>query len=86
MAVGDGTPLYTMQAYFEGKMKVAEFSRTGEDKPTTPHNVFDDTLPVIDIAAIKEGNLGARQAMLEAAKSWGFFRITNHGVPLQVVY
>ena len=86
---GDARPLYTIQAYFDGKLTVEDFARTGEDRPTTPHDVFDETLPVVDVAAIKDGSEEQRQAnialMLQAAKSWGFFRIANHGVPLQVV-
>lgn len=78
-----------MQAFLEGKMKVEEFARTEEERPTVPHNVFDETLPVIDIAALKHGTPKERAAnvanMLDAAKSWGFFKIINHGVPLEVV-
>jgi gibberellin 20-oxidase len=79
-----------MQAYFEGQMKVEDFATTGEDRPTTPHDVFDETLPVVDIAAIKGlGSEEERQAnvavMLEAAKSWGFFQISSHGIPLEAV-
>jgi hypothetical protein len=86
--VGNG-PLYSMQAFLEGKLKMEEFARSEEEKPTVPHNVFDERLPVIDIAALKRGTAEERAnnvtVMLEAAKSWGFFKITNHGVPLEVV-
>ncbi|KAG0558256.1 hypothetical protein KC19_10G014500 [Ceratodon purpureus] len=95
MLAGDGDgesasgPLFTMQAYFEGHMKMKDFARTGKERPTIPHDVFGQTLPVVDIAAIREGSVEERQAnvatMLEAAKSWGFFRIANHGIPLEVV-
>jgi len=82
-------PLYTMQAYFEGKMSLEEFARSEEEKPTVAHDEFDESLPVIDVAALRTGAPEDRQAnvarMLEAAKSWGFFKIINHGVPLQVV-
>jgi len=78
-----------MQAYFEGKMSVEEFARSEEEKPTVAHNEFDESLPVIDVAALRTGAPEERKAnatrMLEAAKSWGFFKIINHGVPLQVV-
>lgn len=88
-AAAAAAPLYTMQAYFEGKMSVEEFARADDEKPTVAHNDFDETLPVIDIAVLKSGAPEARRAlatrMLEAARSWGFFKIVNHGVPLQVV-
>ena len=83
------SPMYSMQAFLEGKLKLEEFARSEEERPTVPHNVFDETLPIIDIGALKDGTPEERAnnvaIMLEAAKSWGFFKITNHGVPLEVV-
>lgn len=85
----DTSPLYTMQAFFDGKMKVEDFARSEQERPSVPHYVFDDTLPVIDIAAIKERSSEEREAnvakMLMAARSWGFFRIINHDVPVELV-
>lgn len=78
-----------MQAYFQGEMSVEEFARSEEEKPTVAYNEFDETLPVIDIAVLRSGDPEARHAtaarMLDAARSWGFFKITNHGVPLKLV-
>lgn len=84
-------PVYSMQALWDGKMTVKDFEVTGKEQPTLPHNVFeqDEALPVIDIEALLGTDRIAREAnmatMLEAAKSWGFFKIRNHGVPLEVV-
>lgn len=83
-------PTYTLQALWEGKMTVEDFVVPGAEKPT-PHNVFeqDEPLPVIDVAALLGADQAARQEnltrMVEAAKSWGFFKIRNHGIPLEVV-
>ena len=83
-------PLYSMQAFLEGKMKLEDFARSEKERPQVPHNVFDESLPIIDVAALKHGTPEERASnvasMLEAAKSWGFFKITNHGVPLKVVW
>ncbi|KAG0572219.1 hypothetical protein KC19_VG077400 [Ceratodon purpureus] len=84
-------PLYTLQALWDGKMKLKDFEVVGEEKPTLPHNVYeqDEALPVIDIGALVGMDKAAREEnmgrMLEAAKSWGFFKIRNHGVSLEVV-
>uniref|UniRef100_A0A7I4B8D7 Fe2OG dioxygenase domain-containing protein n=1 Tax=Physcomitrium patens TaxID=3218 RepID=A0A7I4B8D7_PHYPA len=84
-------PLYSMQALWDGKMSLKDFEVKGEEKLTLPHDVFehDEALPVIDISAllgtdkkIRDENMAA---MLDAAKTWGFFKIRNHGVPLEVV-
>jgi hypothetical protein len=66
---------------------------TGSERPTLPHNVFehDENLPVIDVATLLPGSTdtaaraASLAAMLDAAKTWGFFKIRNHGVPLEVV-
>ena len=86
-------PMYTLQALWDGKMKLKDFEVTDDaQKPTLPHNVYeqDEALPVIDVAALAGQDQVARaqnlNQMLEAAKSWGFFKIRNHGVPLQVVH
>lgn len=83
-------PMYSMQALWDGKMTVKDFEVEGRDH--LPHNVFeqDEALPVIDVQALLGADRAARAAqmvtMLEAAKTWGFFKIRNHGVPLQVVW
>lgn len=87
---GAQAPVYTMQALWDGKMTVEDFVVPGAEKPS-PHNVFeqDEPLPVIDVAALLGADQAARQEnltrMVEAAKSWGFFKIRNHGIPLEVV-
>lgn len=85
------TPIqYTMQALWGGKMTAKDFEVADMERPTLAHNVFeqDEALPVIDIAALR-GTSDAGEAnlvtMLDAAKTWGFFKIRNHGVRLQVV-
>ena len=89
---GDAPPMYTMQALWDGKMTLKDFQVAAKDQViTVPHNVFeqDEALPVIDVAALLGTDREAREAniatMLEAAKTWGFFKIRNHGVPLEVV-
>jgi hypothetical protein len=72
----DAPPMYTMQALWDGKMTLKDFQVAAKDQViTVPHNVFeqDEALPVIDVAAL----LGT--------DSEGFFKIRNHGVPLEVV-
>jgi hypothetical protein len=88
---GAQAPMYTLQALWEGKMTLEDFVVPGAEKPSLPHNVFeqDEPLPVIDVAALLGADPAARQEnitrMVDAAKSWGFFKIRNHGVPLEVV-
>lgn len=84
-------PLYTMQALWDGKISLKDFEVVGMDKPIIPHDVFepDEALPVIDVEALlgadNEARLENMVRMLEAAKTWGFFKIRNHGVSLEVV-
>lgn len=85
-------PVYSLQALWDGNLTLKEFEVTGLERPTVPHNVFEheEILPVIDASTLLLPESHAdRQAsllaMLEAAKTWGFFKIRNHGVPLQVV-
>lgn len=84
-------PVYTLQALWDGKLKLKDFEVAGEEKPSLPHDVFeqDEALPVIDIQVLMGDDKAARDEnlgrMLEAARSWGFFKIRNHGVPLEVV-
>ena len=88
---GQSEPLYTLQALWDGKMTMQDFMVVGKEQPTLPHNVFeqDGALPVVDIGALIGIDREAREAnmatMLDAAKTWGFFKIRNHGVPLEVV-
>lgn len=84
-------PKYSMQQLWDGKMTLKDFEVSGTDKPSIPHNVFeqDEALPVIDVAALLGKDKEARDdnlaRMFEAAKSWGFFKIKNHGIALEVV-
>ena len=86
-----GGAKYSMQALWDGKMTVKDFEVKGAEQPTLSHDVFEheEELPVIDVATLLGGDAAARAVtlatMLEAAKSWGFFKIRNHGVPLEVV-
>lgn len=87
----DVTPLYTLQALWDGKMSLKDFEISGNENPNVPHNVFeqDEALPMIDVAALLGTDKDARDdnlaRMLEAAKTWGFFKIQNHGIALEVV-
>lgn len=88
-------PQYTLQALWDGKMSVEDFEAASEKEPILRHDMFErdesEALPVIDVRALQKGsdevarreNLGR---MLEAAKTWGFFKIRHHGVPLEVVW
>jgi hypothetical protein len=48
----------------------------------------DDEIPVIDLSPL-DGNLAARQALAaqvcSAAKNTGFFYVSNHGIPEEVI-
>lgn len=85
-------PTYTMQALWGKKLSLKDFEVSGEDKPTLPYDVFeqDEVLPIIDLQALLGNDKDARYVnlarMLEAAKTWGFFKIRNHGVALETVY
>lgn len=85
-------PTYTMQALWDGKLSLKDFEVAGNEKPNVPHNVFeqDEALPVIDVAALLGSDKAARDEnldrMLQAAKTWGFFKIRNHGIALEVVH
>ncbi|EAZ38408.1 hypothetical protein OsJ_22786 [Oryza sativa Japonica Group] len=44
-------------------------------------DVDECELPVIDLAGLMEAEQVCRADMVRAASEWGFFQVTNHGVP-----
>ncbi|XP_051142059.1 1-aminocyclopropane-1-carboxylate oxidase homolog 11-like [Andrographis paniculata] len=49
---------------------------------TKPNGVADGDLPTVDFGARREVVV---ESIRRAASEWGFFRITNHGVPAEVM-
>lgn len=91
-----GRPTYTMQALWEGKISVKDFAVESKTLSTchVAHDLFEqeDVLPVIDFAALNSTSAEDKQSrdaniakMFQAAQTLGFFKIKNHGVPLEVV-
>lgn len=92
----EARPTYTMQALWEGKMSVKDFTVESKTLSTchVAHDLFEqeEVLPVIDLAALMSTSAEDKQSrdaniakMFQASQTLGFFKIKNHGVPLEVV-
>ncbi|XP_024530603.1 probable 2-oxoglutarate-dependent dioxygenase At5g05600 [Selaginella moellendorffii] len=66
------------------------FVRPECERPGLAHDAFfQESFPVIDISGLGEGSERERAEIVRgigaACKDWGFFHVTNHGVPLQLM-
>jgi hypothetical protein len=92
----EARPTYTMQALWEGKISVKDFTVESKTLSTchVAHDLFEqeEVLPVIDLAALMSTSAEDKPSrdaniakMFQASQTLGFFKVKNHGVPLEVV-
>ncbi|KAJ7518409.1 hypothetical protein O6H91_21G067600 [Diphasiastrum complanatum] len=78
-------------AYLRGSLKVQDFVWPEDERPDVPFDSFDgeDAFPVVDLSLLLSSDPRDTDKLVKemaaAAADWGFFRIVNHGVSLELV-
>ncbi|KAL9240785.1 hypothetical protein vseg_014963 [Gypsophila vaccaria] len=57
--------------------------RLDMSKVLNKNNQLDHSIPVIDMSNTDQATV--EKQICDAAKTWGFFQVVNHGVPLEVM-
>eukprot|EP00249_Psilotum_nudum_P030532 c43245_g1_i1 orf=189-1268(-) len=85
----DGSQAYNLRSshFLSGTQKLEDFVWPEDLRSSIPHDSFleDDVFPEIDLEELAVPGEGAALKVVEkmsnAARTWGFFRVINHGVP-----
>ena len=61
-------------------------ARTDLDQhPVAPQSSVDDAVPIIDLEGLASADSVAVELIARACREWGFFQITNHGIPKALI-
>jgi isopenicillin N synthase-like dioxygenase len=81
-------PIDLVQTLHERQVKEvpARYILPSEQRPSRPLQV-QQSLPVIDLAGLEDIDQRSKTVRLlaQASQEWGFFQITNHGIPLSLL-
>ncbi|KAJ7552766.1 hypothetical protein O6H91_06G069800 [Diphasiastrum complanatum] len=80
-----------LSSMLQGSLQLHQFFLNPDERPQVAYDQFqeEDELPVIDLGIIRSESYDDKtdclRKLVRACKEWGFFRLVNHGLPVELI-